>query len=399
MAVRLLTGLVLVVVAGCSSADPVSQGSTGFDSVAVRELVDDHADEFRGVDRWEVSVCRVPDDVEDPLYETAAERLVIDVDTIVERLDGVSEYFSRWSHGRYTIEWVAAADVTLGRTDDSYDCVDRALDASDSSTNGVLVVADAQHAADAPGGWGRRGERCDQPCTASESRRAAYIGASDFVSYWGDDSPLDLIEHEIGHALGWPHSATTAGAGESHVYDSDVELMSNSAAPRDVDDTRRHAPGVLALNQWLVGWLDDREVFLVALDDIHTGDWQDVVRLATSDSAPNVERARLVLIDLGPNLLAIEAIADRGDNDHRRESGVAVHEIVLDDDAPEGRWHVVQSVGTRGELVLGSGGEWTSANGELSVRVGEITIDDGVMTADLRVRRNATTSERVSAGN
>lgn len=399
MAGRLVTGLVLVVVAGCATAGPGSQGSTGFDSVALSELVDDHVDEFRGVDRWAVAVCRVPDEVEDPLYETAAERLAVDVDAIVQRLDGVSEYFSRWSHGRYTIEWAVAPDVAIDERESSYDCVDRALDASDASTNGVLVIADAQHAADAPGGWGRRGERCDRPCAASESRRAAYVGASDFLSYWGDDSPLDLVEHEIGHALGWPHSATEAGVGESHVYDSDVELMSNSAAPRDVDATRRHAPGVLALNQWLAGWLDDREVFVVALDDVPTGDWQDVVRLATSDSAPSAERARLMVVDLGSALFAIEAIADRGDNDHRRESGVAVHEIVLDDDAPEGRWHVVQSVGRKGELVLGSGGEWTSGNEELSVRVGAITIDDGEMIADVRVRRNASTAERASAGN
>ena len=391
MAMRLWVGALLLVAGGCSSPVSVSTGATGFDSALV--------DEFRGVDRWEVAVCRVPDDVEDPLYVTAAERLAIDVDAIVERLDGVSEYFSRWSHDRYTIDWVAAPDVALGRSDDSYDCVDRALDASDASTSGVLVVADAQHAADAPGGWGRRGERCDRPCAASDSRRAAYVGASDFLGYWGDDSPLDLVEHEIGHALGWPHSATVAGVGESHVYDSDVDLMSNSAAPRDVDDTRRHAPGVLAINQWLAGWLDDGEVLLVALDDTRSGDWQDAIRLVTSDSSPNDGRVRLVVIDLGPTLFTIEAVADRGDNDHHRESGVVMHEIVFDDDAPEGRWHVVQSVGTKGELVLGSGGEWTSIDGGLSIRVGEISIDDGAMTADLRFRRNLRTVEPVSAGN
>ena len=399
MSTRLLVGLVLVVVAGCSSTDPVSRGTSGSNSALVDRFVDEYADEFVGVDRWEVAVCRVPEGVDDPLYETEAERLAIDVETIVERLDGVSEYFSRWSHGRHTIEWQVASDVAIDERGTSYDCVDRALDASDGSTNGVLVVADAQHAADAPGGWGRRGERCDRPCAASESRRAAYVGASDFLSYWGDDSPLDLVEHEIGHALGWPHSATAAGVGESHVYDSDVDLMSNSAAPRDVDDMRRHAPGVLALNAWLAGWLDDREIFVAALDDSRSGDWQDAIRLATSDSAPSDERARLVMIDLGSTLFTIEAIADRGDNDHHRESGVVIHEIVFDDDAPEGRWHVVQSVGTKGGLVLGAGGEWTSETGDLTVRVGEIVIDDGVMTADLRVRRNASNADRVSAGN
>lgn len=403
MATRRVTGyvvaFVLALVAGCSSGDSLSRDPSRGVSTLVEEFVAEHVDEFLGVDRWEVAVCRVPAGIEDPLYVTGAERLAIDTESIVERLDGVSAYFSRWSRGRYTIEWVVAPDVTITERETSYDCVDRALDSSDVSTNGVLIVSDAQHDVEAPGGWGRRGERCDRPCAARESRRSAYVGASDFLSYWGDDSPLDLIEHEIGHALGWPHSATAAGVGESHVYDSDVELMSNSAAPRDVDDARRHAPGVLAINQWLAGWIDDRDVVVLVLDDIRPGDWQDAIRLATSDSAPNDERVRLVMIELGSSLFTIEAIADRGDNDHRRESGVAVHEIVFDDDVPEGRWHVVQTFGEKGGLVLGSGDEWTSANGELSVRLGDITIDDGVMTADLRVRRNVSTADRVSAGN
>ena len=391
MVPRVLVGLALIgsgsLLTGCSSPESVSRGLADVDSNVVT------TEEFLGLDQWEVVICRIPDEVADPTYATDAERLALDVDALVGRLDGVSEYFARWSHDRYTIEWVPAADVVIDRDETSYDCADRALDASDSATNGVLVVADAQHDVEAPGGWGRRGESCDRPCAARESRRAAYVGASDFVSYWGGDSPLDLIEHEIGHALGWPHSATSAGVGDNHVYDSDLDVMSNSAAPREVDMTRRHAPGVLAFNAWSAGWLDDDEAVVVSLDGIRPGDWQDAVRLVASDSAPSDTRVRMLVVDLGATWLTVEAVADRGDNDHLEEPGVAVHEIVFDSDAPEGRWHVVQSMGTSASHLLGVGDQWSSASSELSIRIGEFTVVDGVLGVDVRVRRDVASDQ------
>jgi hypothetical protein len=381
MVLRLLIVSALVGT-GCTASESSRQDLAGLDSMVA-------VDEFLGVDRWEVAICRIPDDVEDPTFATDAERLAIDAEAIAGRLVGVSAYFARWSHDRYDIEWIPAADVMITPDETSYDCADRALDASEPTTTGVLVVADAQHVVEAPGGWGRRGERCERPCAARASRRAAYVGASDFVSYWGDDSPLDLIEHEIGHALGWPHSASAAGVGDSHVYDSTLDVMSNSAAPRDVDPTRRHAPGVLALNAWAAGWWDDSEVAVVSFGDIRPGDWQDAVRVVASDSPPSDSRIRLVVVDLGSNWLSVEVLADRGDNDHLAVSGVAVHEIVFDPDAPEGRWHVVQPVGPSGSLVLDAGRQWTSPDWGLTIRVGEFTLDDGVPAVDVRLRREA----------
>lgn len=343
-----------------------------------------------GVDRWEVAICRVPDDAADPLYVTSAERLTVDVSEIVNRLAGVADYFGRWSHGRVSLEWTAANDVAIESEETAVDCVDRALDQSRPSTNGVLVVADAQHAVDAPGGWGRRGERCDRPCSASESRRAAYVGASDFSSYWGDEPPLDLIEHEIGHAFGWPHSASSAGVGDNHVYDSYLDVMSNSASPREIESTRRHAPGVLAFDAWTSGWLDDQEIVFFSLDRLRSGDWQDAVRLVASDTGPPIEgelHVRLVVIDIGDDLVTIELLAARGDNDHLLGSGVAIHRLVFDDSAPEGRWQVVQPVGSDGRLVLGANQSWTDDDLPFAVRVGSIIDQDGLLTTDVRIRR------------
>lgn len=393
MAKRLPAIVLLLGAVGCSSSVPWTRG-VPVDDERLRIV-----DAFVGVDRWEVAVCRVPDDVADPTYATSAERLAIGADEIVARLAGVSEYFERWSQGRHTIEWKAAPEVAIGSDEDSYDCVDRALDASTDDTHGVLVVADAQHTVAAPGGWGRRGEPCERPCPARTSRRAAYIGAADFASYWRGDSPLDLIEHEIGHSLGWTHSATSVTAVDDHVYDSDVDVMSDSAAPRRVDESRRHAPGVLAFDAWLAGWLDDEEVAHVDLDEIASGDWQDAVRLASTDSQPADERVRLVLIDTGSSLYTVELVAARGDNDHLRKSGAVIHEIVFDDDSPEGRRLVVQAIGNDGTLVLASGREWTSADGEVSIRIGEVDDETTTVVADLRIRRDDPVRERPSAGN
>ena len=51
---------------------------------------------------------------------------------------------------------------------------------------------------------------------------------------------MDLIEHEIGHALGWPHSGYDESA--PNPTQSALDVMSNSAAPRDVHPDRRDGP-------------------------------------------------------------------------------------------------------------------------------------------------------------
>ena len=375
--------LSIVVLTGCTTTVRWERGlgEVEWADVGVRDV-------FGGTDRWEVAVCRVPDGVSDPLYVTSAERMSIGVDEVVERLEGVTQYFERWSHDRYRIEWIEAPEVSIDEDESAVDCVDRALDQSASSTNGVLVVADVQHDVDEPGGWGRRGERCDRPCAASLSRRAAYVGASDFTSYWGDRSPLDLVEHEIGHALGWPHSASAAGVGDNHVYDSDLDVMSDSAAPRLVDPERRHAPGVLAFDAWASGWLDDSEVAFFSLERLRSGDWQDAVRLVASDTPPPSDgglHVRLIVVELDEDLLTIELLADRGDFDHLASPGVAVHRLVFDDDAPENRWHVVELIGADGSLVLGANSSWKSP--EVSIRTGSIDDVSTATSIDVRIKR------------
>lgn len=337
-------------------------------------------------DVWEVALCRVPADVEAGLFAPFEERLEIDAAEIVDRLGPVSDYFARWSQGEYTIEWRVAAPVDLDSSGDPMSCVDRALDTSADDAHGVLVVADAQHDTDQIGGWGRPGSGCEQPCAAKTSRRAVYVGASDFMPQWGDASPLDLVQHELGHALDWPHSATADGfadgsANDHQVYDSPFDVMSDSAAPRNSDTRRRGAPGVLAVNLHSVGWLDRSEIEFVDPNRHPIDEWHDATRLVSTDSGGGVG-SRLMVIPVGDRrFVTVELVAARDDNDHLSSSGVLIH-LVEPADNNEGRRNVVLT-----ETLVGQERSWIWNDGRLEFDVGALVEDGNVVATDVRFRR------------
>ncbi|MGA1508892.1 MAG: hypothetical protein ACO37X_04270, partial [Ilumatobacteraceae bacterium] len=96
--------MLTIVLVGCATPARWERGlnhGLGESEVLTRDVV-------IGVDRWEVAICRVPDDAADPLYVTSAERLTVDVSEIVNRLAGVADYFGRWSHGRVSLAWAVA---------------------------------------------------------------------------------------------------------------------------------------------------------------------------------------------------------------------------------------------------------------------------------------------------
>ncbi|MFM7755876.1 MAG: hypothetical protein ACKO84_03870, partial [Actinomycetota bacterium] len=102
-------------------------------------------------DIWQVMICRVPTDSGDPIYAQSAVRLEASVGDIVQSVRPVSDYFARWSAGRYTLEFVPGPDLDITGTAQS--CLDAGLDASDPEATGVVVIADAPHRDDRPGGW------------------------------------------------------------------------------------------------------------------------------------------------------------------------------------------------------------------------------------------------------
>ena len=298
----------------------------GDDSAAGSALIEPLQRAALTSDRVEVWACRVPVGSTAELFGGLPLRTPIDVERLAATFDSdVSAYFVDISHGLYTPRFVAGGEVVLSSGDGYEECVNRALDASSPTASVVLAIADAEHAPGRPGGYGSSGLGCAQvaPCAAAESRRYAYVGASDFSGRWGDEPPLDLVEHELGHTLGWVHS----GVDVHGSYQSALDVMSNSAWPRAVDRARRHAPDTIGVQRLVAGWLRDEEVLVL--------DGAATVTLVPSNSRPldlaaAVLGTRLLVVPIDARtFLTVEVLLATGYDDHLPADGVAVHRVRL----------------------------------------------------------------------
>lgn len=273
-----------------------------------------------GDDTWEVWICDVHPDATHPIYAGLPLRLDLTPVEVTDAVGGVSTYFDRLSHGAYRPVFRRGGVVPLAIGDGPEQCVERALDSALPSTAGVLAVANAEHGFDQSGGLGREGAPCaTPPCSATVTRRGAYVGGADFHPDWGEHPPLDLVIHEIGHALGWPHS----GVDEAGRYTSALDVMSNSAAAREADPARRDAAGTLALNRVTAGWLPISDVVEVP----------DGGAEVTLQSSAGTKGTRLAVVRLDASaLLTVELLTDDGFDAHLPVGGVAVHRVALDGD-------------------------------------------------------------------
>ena len=162
--------------------------------------------------------------------------------------------------------------------------------------------------------------------------------------------------------------------------------MSDSAAPRAVDSTRRGGPGPLALDLYASGWLEPGDVEIMPVG-AEPDEWQDAVRLVSTDS-PSVPGSRRVLIVvLGDRrLVTIELKAARGDDSHLDGPGVAVH--LVERDATGDGWTArVVSSGDVGLLRANS--SWSWASGRLEIRVNSIRSVGESLATEVWVRRLA----------
>lgn len=273
-----------------------------------------------GDDLIEVWVCHVPVESNASIYGGMTLRLDLTPRSVADEIRAlVPEYYETISHGEYRPVFRAGGEVTLTADESGQECLDKAIAEAGADAQGVFAVADAEHSGTAPGGFGHVGEPCtDPPCPVSATGRSAYIGASDFHPDWGEQGPMDLVEHELGHMLGWQHSGVARGG----QYLSALDVMSNSAAPRDTNPDARDAPATLALNGLLAGWLPVADV------------WPAPARGGTVVLAPSTGESgtRLAVVGLGGNqFLTIEVLTADGYNAHLPVSGVAVHIVQVAD--------------------------------------------------------------------
>lgn len=275
----------------------------------------------QGDDPFEVWICHIPADTTAAIYGGLPLRLPLTPDGVAQVANArASPYYAQLSHGQYRPVFSVGGEVTIGADDEPQACVDAAIAGAGDHAEAVLVVADAEHATDQAGGFGSAGDPCptDARCRVSISRRAAYIGANDFDPEWGDAPPMDLVEHEIGHTLGWVHS----GVDDAGRYLSGLDLMSNSAAPREVDPTRRDAPGTLAVNLFLAGWLPADDVVEVVAGPAD---------VTLAPSAGESGTRMIVLARVGGPMYTVELLTDDSLDEHLPAAGVAVHEVDLVD--------------------------------------------------------------------
>lgn len=299
---------------------PTPGGSVeGIGSLSV--LRDSNSWRADGDDAIEVWICHVPIDSTAPIYTGLPLRLSLTAAGVAEILNTrVTAYFDAISHGLYHPQFLAGGEATLGSDQEPQVCVDQAIVGADDTTDAVLVVADAEHRPEFPGGFGNAGVPCpaEPPCPVLDSRRSAYVGAGDFHPDWADQPPMDLVEHELGHTLGWMHSGFIDGAAVP--YQSALDLMSNSAAPREADASRRDAPDTLAINRFLAGWLSVADVWVAPLAG-------GSVALQPSTGASGT---RLAIAPIGTgSYLTVELLSADGYNSFLPVGGIAVHRVVM----------------------------------------------------------------------
>lgn len=321
--VALLAGVLLA--GGCAGDGDDGSAALPDPLVAVLEAASESSWRTTGVDVVEVWTCRVPADSTAATYGGLPLRFDLQPAGLVEILaEHVTPYFDRLSHGRYRPQFVEGGEVVLSAAQGPTECIDVATAASNPSARAVLAIADAEHAPGVSGGLGRPGEPCVvTACPASVTGRAAYVAGNDFNPALSASPAMDLVEHELGHALGWAHS----GVDDSGAYLSALDVMSNSAAARAADPTCTDAPDTLAINRLLAGWLQIDTIWAAGFDG-------GSVTLAPSTANPATGPAarRLAVVPVNDSVfLTVEVLSAVGLNAHLPTDGLAVHRVTVAD--------------------------------------------------------------------
>jgi hypothetical protein len=109
-------------------------------------------------------------------------------------------------------------------------------------------------------------------------------------------------------------------------YDSALDVMSDSAAPRATDPARRDGPDTLAIDRLISGWIGlDRTITVTSEADVHLTPSNTPT---TDKEGRSVTGDFLLILPAGRSaFVTVEALSNTGYDAHLPDAGVAVHTV------------------------------------------------------------------------
>ncbi len=208
-------------------------------------------------DLWDVWICEVPEGTLDISLEETIDLLQAEM----------VPYFKWLSRGRYRPSFRAGGVIEAAAFDNWGGCTGPVNEASqrinpkDRAEGAILIVNKVTTASF--GGIGAIGfsspvqVRLSFDTTYPDNRRDLYIGGQAVAEPGSlppgvfSDSPLPVLStvaHEMGHAIGFPHSYRFSP------YDHPMDVMGDSDAVPGLQ------VGTVAINRYAAGWMDPSEV-------------------------------------------------------------------------------------------------------------------------------------------
>lgn len=262
-------------------------------------------------DTWEVWICDLPAGQANITSEAAARVLTAEL----------VPYFAWLSEGQYRLRFTTGG-AAQPSPDEAYPCQIQIEHGTGGDANGAFVITDESNIprafATPDQAYGR-----DVPNTFPANKRAVRIGAHVALPESRNFNPKRAA-HELGHALGWPHSYEGDTDDASH-YSNPLDVMSGDLY-RD-GELKGRPQGTLAINRYAAGWIEPSRA---RIHNAHTAEY-----LLGSVNSDGVQ---LVILDPDQRgtSIAVDARVDGGFDRGIKKEGVTVHAF---DQSPEACGH------------------------------------------------------------